>query len=109
MLPYVALTVAAAVLLVGARSIRRSLRQVPGTGRSWLRALGLVCWTALLALIMAAPTLYARFTGRRGTWWNYTDTAPGTVLAVMIIGLVAAVVCTVRLLILVRRFLVDRN
>lgn len=109
MLPYVALTVAAAVLLVGARSIRRSLRPGPGTSRTWLRALGLTCWTALLVLIMAAPTLYARFTGRRGTWWNYPDTAPEAVLAVMIIGLVAAVVCTVRLLILVRRFLVDSN
>ncbi|MFC7622261.1 hypothetical protein [Microlunatus sp. GCM10028923] len=109
MLPFVALTAAAAVLAAGTWSIRRSLRPGRGTGRTWLRALGLTCWTALLVLIMAAPSLYARFTGRRGTWWNYTDTAPEAVVAVMIIGLVAAVVCTVRLLIMVRRFLVDQN
>ncbi|GAB3767187.1 hypothetical protein [Microlunatus parietis] len=111
MLPFVALTVAAAVLVAGTWSIRRSLRVGPGTGpgRSRLRAAGLTCWTALLVLIMAAPTLYAQFTGRHGTWWNYTDTAPEVVLAIMIIGLVAAVVCTVRLLIMVRRFLVDQD
>lgn len=110
-LPFVALAVATAVVVAGARSIRRSLRPapVPGPGRSWLRAAGLTCWTALLVLIMAAPSLYARFTGRRGTWWNYTDTAPEVVLAIMIIGLVAAVVCTIRLLIMVRRQLVDRD
>lgn len=99
--PMIAIVViiAAVVSLRGAVNRARS-----GTsGNRVRRVLSLLGWLALGTLAASAPDLAGAVTGRRGSWSSHLYAAPEPTLAVMIIGLTAAIVVLTRTLITVRR------